>query len=44
MTATQFLVIIATIWIAPHANKNYGIMVGILVIGTATLIGLGVLK
>jgi hypothetical protein len=42
MTNTQFLVVIGTIWVAPHAPPWYSVMAGMLHIFVAALIGLGV--
>jgi hypothetical protein len=28
MTEVQFLIILATVWIAPHANKTYSYVIG----------------
>jgi hypothetical protein len=41
MTDSQFLVIIATIWIAPHVKG--GTFVGLLMLCFASLKGLGIL-
>lgn len=41
MTDTQFLVVIGTIWIAPHVNKYYAQITGSIIICLAACKGLG---
>lgn len=41
MTETQFAIIVGTIFIAPHANRWYGLSVGLLCICAAVVKGLG---
>ena len=41
MTDTQFLVVIGTIWIAPHVNKYYAQITGSIIICIAACKGLG---
>ena len=37
MTSYQFMLLLGTIWIAPHALKPYGIGVGLLFVITGAL-------
>jgi hypothetical protein len=41
MTDTQFAVIVGTIWIAPHSNKWYAVVVGCGFVLAAAVKGLG---
>jgi len=41
MTDTQFLLLLGTIWVAPHCNKIYNIVVGCAFITVAACNGLG---
>jgi hypothetical protein len=43
MTSTQMLILAGTVWIAPHTGKTTGLFLGVMHIGAACLIGLGVL-
>jgi len=43
MTVTQFLVVIGTIWIAPHVNKYYAQVTGLIIICIAACKGLGLI-
>ena len=41
MTDTQFLTVIGTVWLAPHVNKYYAQVVGLIFIGVSACKGLG---
>ena len=41
MTETQILVLIGTIWVAPHINKLHGLMTGMFIFIIASCKGLG---
>lgn len=41
MTDTQLLLLMGTIWVAPHSNKAYNLVVGCSFIAVASLKGLG---
>jgi len=41
MTDSQFLVVLGTIWVAPHANKWYGQTIGCIILIVAACRGLG---
>jgi hypothetical protein len=41
MTDTQLLLLIGTIWVAPHCNKIYNLVVGGIFITVAACKGLG---
>jgi hypothetical protein len=43
MTETQFLTLVGTIWIAPHVDKWYAVMVGFIFLFVSALKGLGVI-
>ena len=39
MTTTQFAILLGTIWVAPHANKWYSLIVGCFIILIAAIRG-----
>lgn len=41
MTTQQFLTILATIYIAPHVPKPFGLIAGLLGVGASVAVGLG---
>ena len=41
MTDTQFLTLLATIWIAPHGGQYYGLLLGVSIFLLAIGKGLG---
>jgi len=41
MTDTQLLLLLGTIWVAPHCNKIYNLVVGCAFIAVACTKGLG---
>lgn len=43
MTTEQFLVVIGTIWLAPHSNKWYAFFCGLFFLFIASFKGLGLL-
>ena len=44
MTETQYLVLVAVVWIAPHTPKGLSLFNGLAMIVLAAALGLGVFK
>lgn len=41
MSKTEFMVLIGTMWLAPHASKTYGLVAGTMLIVLALAIDVG---